>query len=337
MVLLKRHTGCRSILNQVSLRYTSTLTIQLAVAFTLSQLDVLARLQERYPSTFSGKVNSSTALEAFHAGKLISPVIIEGLHQIGNSISNLRLFHYLGVRYATLTHNCHNTYADAALLEIPGGGIEIAKPYWHGVSPAGRDLIYEMNRLGMIVDLAHVSPDTMRDVLGASEKWSGSAAPIIFSNSSAFSVCPHPRNVPDDILQLVKARNSVVMVNFSPDFVSCIANSSSPTGSTFDPENSTLEHVVDHIVHIGELIGYDHVGLGSDFDGIPSTPKGLDDVSKFPDLVAELLRRDVSDKDASKVIGGNVLRVWRDVDKVATTLQLKGARPVEDALPGLRW
>jgi membrane dipeptidase len=256
------------------------------------------------------------------------------LHQIGNSISNLRLFHSLGVRYATLTHNCHNIYADAALLEVPGG-VEIAKPYWHGVSPAGRDLIFEMNRLGVIVDLAHVSQDTMRAVLGASDEWEGSAAPIIFSHSSAYALCPHPRNVPDDILELVKEKNSVVMVNFSPDFVSCVANASRPTGSQFDPENNTLEHVVSHIIHIGELIGYDHVGLGSDFDGIPSTPRGLDDVSKFPDLVAELLRRGVSDEDASKIIGGNVLRVWEDVDNIALKLQSSGARPVEDALPGL--
>lgn len=194
-----------------------------------------------------------------------------------------------------------------------------------------------MNRLGIIVDLAHVSQDTMRDVLGASNEWEGSAAPIIYSHSSAYALCPHPRNVPDEILQLVKEKNSVVMVNFSPDFVSCVANASSPTGVDFYPQNSTLEHVASHIIHIGELIGFDHVGLGSDFDGIPNTPKGLDDVSKFPDLVAELLRRGVSDEDAGKVVGGNVLRVWKDVDDVATKLQNSGAKPLEDALPGLRF
>ena len=194
-----------------------------------------------------------------------------------------------------------------------------------------------MNRLGMIVDLAHVSQDTMRDVLGASKDWEGSTAPIIYSHSSAYAVCPHPRNVPDDILHLVKKRNSVVMVNFAPDFVSCVANSSNPHGMPdFYPKNSTLEHVVEHIKHIGDLIGYDHVGLGSDFDGIPTTPKGLDDVSKFPDLVAELLRQGVSDKDASKVVGGNVLRVWSDVDAIALKLQKAGVKPVEDKLPILR-
>jgi membrane dipeptidase len=193
-----------------------------------------------------------------------------------------------------------------------------------------------MNRLGMIVDLAHVSQDTMRDVLGASKEWAGSAAPVIYSHSSAYALCPHPRNVPDNILQLVKERNSVVMVNFSPDFVSCVANSSNPHGiPDFYPQNSTLKHVAKHIIHIGDLIGYSHVGLGSDFDGIPSTPKGLDDVSKFPELIAELLRQGVSDEDAKKVVGENILRVWRDVDAVAEKMQKAGVKPVEDKLPKL--
>ncbi|KAH7408916.1 membrane dipeptidase-like protein [Cadophora sp. MPI-SDFR-AT-0126] len=308
-----------------------------SVAFTYSQIDLLTRLQAAYPSTFSPSPNSSTALSFFKSGHLISPLGIEGLHQIGNSLSNLRHYYALGVRYATLTHNCHNAYADAALVELPSGGVEIAKPKWGGVSPAGRELIHEMNRLGMIVDLAHVSQDTMRDVLGGSKDWEGSAAPIMFSHSSAYAICPHPRNVPDDILQMVKAKNSIVMVNFSPDFVSCVTNSSNPSGMPdFDPANSTLAHVVDHIVHIGNLIGYEHVGLGSDFDGIPNTPEGLDDVSKFPDLVAEMLRRGVSDADAGKVVGGNILRVWKDVDAVALEMQRKGVKPVEDQLPSLR-
>lgn len=210
-----------------------------------------------------------------------------------------------------------------------------SKPLHGGVSKAGRDLIHEMNRLGMIVDLAHVSQDTMRDVLGGSSDWKGSAAPPIYSHSSAYAICPHPRNVPDDILQLVKKKKSVVMVNFSPDFVSCLA-SSNPSGiPDFYPPNSTLQHVVTHIRYIGELIGYDYVGLGSDFDGIPNTPEGLDDVSKFPDLVAELLRQGISDKDAGKIVGGNIMRVWKEVDRVAEALQEKGEKPLEDKLPSL--
>lgn len=299
----------------------------------MTQLDVLARLQAAYPSHFAPPGDSSTALTAFQNGQLISPYIIEGLHQIGNSISNLREYYTLGVRYATLTHNCHNRYADAALVELPEGGIEKSKPHWGGVSPAGRQLIHEMNRLGMIVDLSHTSQDTMRAVLGWEADWSGSLAPAIFSHSSAYAVCPHPRNVPDDVLQLVKKTNSLVMVNFSPDFVSCVANSSSTNGlPDFYPNNSTLEHVARHVMHIGDLIGYDHVGFGSDFDGIPDTPKGLDDVSKFPDLVAELLKQGVSDEDAAKVVGGNILRVWKVVDEVSAQLKAKGEKPLEDDL-----
>jgi membrane dipeptidase len=307
------------------------------VDFTLTQIDVLTRLQAAYPTHFSTPPNGSTALSAFKAGQLISPLAIEGLHQIGNKVSNLRLYHSLGARYATLTHNCHNIYADAAITE-GADGVSKSKPYWGGVSDAGKELIKEMNRIGMIVDLAHVSVNTMRDVLGGSDSWSGSAAPIIFSHSSAYALCPHPRNVPDDILQLVKNRNSVVMVNFAPDFVSCVANPQNPNGiPDFYPPNSTLKHVVEHIKHIGELIGYDHVGLGSDFDGIPSTPEGLDDVSKFPDLVKEMLEQGISDKDAGLVVGGNVLRVWRNVDDVAAKMQAKGVKPLEDKLPSLRW
>ena len=307
-----------------------------SVAFTLDQIDVLKRLQAAYPTHFSLPPNGTTAVSAFKNGQLISPLAIEGLHQIGNSLSNLRLFHTLGVRYATLTHNCHNKYADAALLEGPGGMYK-STPYWGGVSPSGQELIHEMNRIGMIVDISHVSQDTMRDVLGGGKAWNGSVAPVIYSHSSAYALCPHPRNVPDDILQLVKKRNSVVMVNFAPEFVSCVANPDNKNGiPDFYPKNSTIEHVVEHVKHIGELIGYDHVGFGSDFDGIPTTPEGLDDVSKYPDLVAEMLKQNISDQDAAKVVGGNLLRVWKEVDNVAEKMQAKGVKPAEDKLPSLQ-
>ena len=194
-----------------------------------------------------------------------------------------------------------------------------------------------MNRMGMLVDLAHVSTDTMRDVLVGSSKdeWNGSLAPPIFSHSSAYALCPHPRNVPDDILQLVKQRNSLVMVNFNPDFISCVpGNSSTGLPDLYKP-NVTLSQVVRHIIHIGELIGYDHVGLGTDYDGIINTPKGLEDVSKFPDLVAELLRRGVSDEDAAKIVGQNLLRVWKEADAVAARLQ-RETLPLEDDLNPVR-
>lgn len=300
---------------------------------TIEQVDVMTRLQKAYPDVFSTPPNGTTALQAFKDKRIISPLGIEGLHSIGNSLAQLRSFYNLGVSYATLTHNCHNRYADAALIELPGGGIKKADPVHHGVSKAGKDLIFEMNRLGMIVDISHVSVDTMRDVLGAGKykDWAGSRAPVIFSHSSAYAVCPHPRNVPDDVLQLVRERNSVVMVNFNPGFVSCTAAPDRKDGlPNFYPPNSTLEHIADHIMHIGSLIGFDYIGLGSDFDGIVDVPQGLEDVSKYPQLIAELLRRGVSDEDAGKIAGGNLLRVWKEVDHVALQMQAEGAQPVED-------
>ncbi|KAI9880642.1 MAG: hypothetical protein M1830_001646 [Pleopsidium flavum] len=304
-----------------------------AVSTTLSQLDLLHRLRDAYPITFSTPhLNASTALHVFNINnQVISPLIIEGLHQIGNSFSNLRLYHLLGVRYATLTHNCHNAFADAALITNSSGSTIAAPSYWGGISERGRDAVKEMNRLGMIVDLSHVSKDTMLDVLGGRpEKWRGSAAPIIFSHSSAYALCPHPRNVPDDVLKLVKKTNSIVMINFNPEFISCVPANASTGIPDLYPPNSTLHQVVRHIKYVGDLIGYDHVGLGSDFDGIFDTPKGLDDVSKFPDLVAEMLRFGVSDEDAAKVVGRNILRVWGNVDEVAQKMRVAGTKPAED-------
>lgn len=306
---------------------------------TYQQIDLVSRLKTAYPKDFSpiSPVDSHHALSAFKKGQLISPLGVEGLHQIGNYVANLRNYHALGVRYATLTHNCGNRYADAALWENP---TRKAPPQWGGVTPAGHALIHEMNRLGMIVDLSHTSVDTMVDVLGGGEGkngWKGSKAPVIFSHSSAYSVCPHPRNVPDHVLELVKKRNSLVMVNFAPDFISCVAAPDREDGlPDFYPANSTLEHVVTHILHIGNLIGFNHVGLGSDFDGIQSTPKGLDDVSFYPALVAEMLKRGVSDEDAARVVGGNILRVWKDVEEVAAEMQAAGEPVLEDDLPSLR-
>ncbi|KAH9910024.1 membrane dipeptidase [Xylariomycetidae sp. FL2044] len=303
-----------------------------SVQFTLDQIDVMTRLQSLYPAEFSGSVvDSASAVAAFGQGKLISPLGVEGLHQIGNSAANLRLFYALGVRYATLTHNCGNAFADAALWESP---LRKAPPYWGGVSLAGRRLVGEMNRIGMLVDLSHTSVDTMRDVLGGgADGWAGSKAPVMYSHSSAYALCPHPRNVPDDILQLVKKTNSIVMVNFAPDFISCVDKGSENGVPEFFAPNNTISQVIDHITYIGDLIGYDHVGLGSDFDGIASTPEGLGDVSKYPDLIAGLLDRGVSDEDAGKIAGGNILRVWGDAEKVAAKLQAEGEPIMEDDLP----
>ena len=286
-----------------------------------------------YPKAFStSDIDSNSALTAFKDHhKLISPIGIEGLHQIGNSFSNLRLYHSIGVKYATLTWNCHNAFADAALITDSSGQTVASHGYWGGLSQAGHVMITEMNRLGMLVDLSHVSKDTMLDALGARpEKGSGSTAPVIFSHSSAYSLCPHPRNVQDDVLQLVKETNSIVMVNFSPDFISCLPSDSKTGIPDFYPPNATLHQVARHVTYIGDLIGYDHVGLGSDFDGIEKTPQGLEDVSKYPDLVAELLEMGVSDTDAAKVVGLNILRVWGEAEKEAVRMQREGVLPAQD-------
>ena len=306
----------------------------------MSQLDLLQRLIGLYPNIFSiPTLNSSSALAEFKkAHQLISPIGVEGLHQIGNSFSNLRLYHSLGVKYATLTHNCNNIFADAALTTDSSGQTIAGPPYWGGLSEKGQLVVEEMNRMGMLVDLAHVSEDTMLDVLGARpEKFSGSKAPIMFSHSSAYALCPHPRNVADHVLRLVKKTNSIVMVNFSPDFISCLPSDSKTGIPEFYPPNATLHQVARHITYIGDLIGYDHVGLGSDFDGIPNTPVGLDDVSKFPDLTSELLRMGVSDADAAKVIGLNILRVWAGAERVASRMQANGVRPVQDTIDKIKF
>lgn len=204
-----------------------------------------------------------------------------------------------------------------------------------------------MNRLGMIVDLSHVSQDTMREALSGThnhdaphseyskeevgaDDYRGSIAPPFFSHSSAYAICPHPRNVPDDILQLVKQRNSVVMINVNPGFISCVPGDSESGLPQYYPKNNTLAHVVRHITYVGDLIGYNHVGLGTDFDGIEGVPEGLEDVSKIPDLVAELLKQGVGEADVVNVVGGNVMRVWAEVDEVAVRLQKAGMRPAED-------
>lgn len=306
-----------------------------AVSTTLSQIDLLQRLTAQYPKIFSAAVpNSTVAAATFDRDHLlISPFAIEGLHQVGNSLSTLRLYHSLNVKYATLTHNCHNIFADAALFVDREQQLIAAPPLWGGVSERGQVIVQEMNRLGMLVDLSHVSKDTMLDVLGGRpKKWAGSAAPVLFSHSSAYALCPHPRNVPDDVLQLVKKTNSVVMVNFSPDFISCIPSNSSSGLPDLYPPNATLHQVARHVMYIGEEIGFEHVGLGSDFDGILETPKGLDDVSKYPDLIAELLEMGMTDDDAAKVVGRNVLRVWADVDKVAARMKNEGVLPAEDTV-----
>lgn len=312
-------------------------------------IDVSHRLHEIYSDEFGRPYDSSDILGIFESGRIVSPLGVEGLHLLGDSFSKLRDYHARGARYTTLTHNCHNAYADSAQTDTLNGTVP-AVPQWNGVSALGRVLIRELNRLGILVDLSHVSADTMRTALGAEAKgnssqigpklppWKGTLAPPIFSHSSAFAICPHPRNVPDDVLELVKAHNGIVMVTFWQDFISCYWPTGQPVPGTlpkrYDP-NVTVSQVVRHMRHIGDLIGYDHVGIGSDFDGVPNGLPDLEDVSKFPNLVAEMLKQGISDDDAKKIVGGNLIRVWKDADKVAKELRQNGLLPAEDNLASM--
>ncbi|PGH15360.1 hypothetical protein AJ80_05544 [Polytolypa hystricis UAMH7299] len=271
---------------------------------TLQQIDLVNRLVAANPEQLQ-LVNSITEFrDVFHhhATRIASFMGIEGLHQIVNSASILRLYHRLGVRYATLTHECHNKYADSATPP---------EPLHNGLSENGKVLVREMNRLGMAVDLAHVSYKTMLDVLEISR------APVMFSHSSAYALCAHERNVPDDVLWKVKMNNGIVMISFYPQYTRCD-----------DPAKADLSDVADHIQYVGELIGYEHVGLGSDFDGMPKGIIGLEDVSKYPDLIAELLRCGLSVKQIAGVIGWNVVRVMEGVERVAE--EMRAELPLED-------
>jgi len=328
-----------------ALRPRTTLILRsAATSETFAQIDLIRRLQSLYPAAFSPATSSlTTALSAFHANRtLISPISIEGLHQLPQSapLSTLRLYHTLGVRAATLTWNCHNAFFDAAAISDFDNSTGAMLPpvparyFRGGITKRGRAVIKEMNRLGMLIDLSHTSYWTQLAVLSNAT----SRSPVIYSHSSAFALCQHPRNVHDDILRLVKSTNSVVMVNFSPDFISCHPPPNSSVLPELYPANNTLHQIARHITYIGNLIGYEHVGLGSDFDGMGSlAPKGLEDVSKYPDLVKELLEMGVNDTQAAGVVGGNVLRVWKEAEKVSRQMRAEGVVEGEDEVEVPEW
>ncbi|XP_014729915.1 PREDICTED: dipeptidase 1 [Sturnus vulgaris] len=274
-----------------------------AVRRTLEQMDVVQRMCDLYPETFTCVTDSNGIQEAFQSGKVASLMGVEGGHSIDSSLGVLRSLYRLGARYMTLTHSCNTPWADNWLVDT-----DDEKPVHHGLSPFGKMVVEEMNRLGMIVDLAHVSVDTMKAVLNISK------APVIFSHSSAYGICPHRRNVPDDVLQLVAATRSLVMVNFYNTYVTC-------------SNTANLSDVADHLDYVKKMAGAQAVGFGGDYDGVTGLPTGLEDVSKYPALVAELLTRNWTEQEVKGALAENLLRVFREVEKVKKDLQ--GTAPAE--------
>jgi membrane dipeptidase len=265
---------------------------QTAVRTTLEQIDVVHRMMRKYPDTFELALTAADVERIFKSGRIASLIGMEGGHAIDNSLATLRMFHGLGARYMTLTHSTNIAWADSG-TDVPKVG---------GLSKFGEEVVREMNRLGMLVDLSHTAPATMEDAIRVSE------APVIFSHSDARAVREHGRNVPDNVLKMLPANGGIVMVTFVPGFL------------TAEPK-ATIANVADHMDHIRKAAGADHVGIGGDFDGITEVPAGLEDVSKYPALIAELLRRGWTDDDVKKALGLNVLRVMRRAEQVAARLQ----------------
>ena len=276
-----------------------------AVTATLEQIDIVHGMIRKYPETFELALTADDVERIFKKGKIASLIGMEGGHSIDGSLGALRMFHRLGARYMTITHSKNVPWADSATDEAKLGGL----------SPFGEEVVREMNRLGMLVDLSHVSPDTMADAIAVSR------APVIFSHSSARAINDVPRNVPDNVLQMLPKNGGVVMVTFVPGFLSkeVAAWGRRPAEETKDKvgPRASIKDVADHIDHIKKVAGIDHIGLGGDFDGITSVPEGLEDVSKYPALTAELLRRGYKDDEIKKILGLNILRVMRAAEKVA--------------------
>lgn len=297
-----------------------------AARYCLEQIDLIHRMCDEYPDVFEMAYTIEDVRRIRAEGKIASLIGIEGGHAIEGSLGALRMFHRLGARYMTLTHSETHDWADSATDEPKHGGL----------SPFGEEVVREMNRLGMLVDISHVSPDTMRDVLRVS------SAPVIASHSSAYAVAEHPRNVPDDVLKRIAENNGVVMVNFFSGFIV-------PEGARamqqmfevrrrlqkqYDDETQlqlaldqwrrenpypagTVHHLVDHIDHIVKVAGVDHVGLGSDYDGVVKLPAQLEDVSTYPVVTQELLNRGYNEEQILKILGGNALRVIEQAQRVA--------------------
>ncbi|WP_137988995.1 dipeptidase [Streptomyces vilmorinianum] len=317
----------------------SRLTGDDAVSATLEQIDIVDQLLARYAGELAPALTADDMESARREGRIASLKGAEGGHSINNSLATLRALHTLGVRYMTLTHNDNNAWADSATDE-PGVG---------GLSAFGREVVREMNRLGMLVDLSHVAATTMRDALDTS------AAPVIFSHSSSRAVCDHPRNIPDDVLGRLPGNGGVAMATFVPKFIlpaavewtaraddNLRAHGFDHLDTTpeamklhraFEAENprpiATAATVADHLDHMREVAGIEHIGIGGDYDGTAFTPAGLDDVAGYPNLIAELLTRGWSHADLAKLTWSNAVRVLRDAEAVSR--ELRETRPVPNA------
>jgi membrane dipeptidase len=300
-----------------------------AVSATLEQVDAGHQMVARYAGQLAFARTADDIAAAWESGRIGSLLGAEGGHSINNSLATLRMLHVLGVRYLTLTHNSNVDWADSA-TDVPVHG---------GLSAFGVEVVREMNRIGMLVDLSHVSADTMRDALRVTE------VPAIFSHSSARAVCDSPRNAPDDVLESLRENNGVCMVTFVPTFVSpraaawrqelntvAAAQGIAPADDaypafyddyavTHPTPKATLADVVRHVEHVREVAGIDHVGLGGDYDGVGTLPEGLEDVTGYPRLLAALADRGWSDDDLAKLTSGNILRVLRDAEAGARALQ----------------
>ncbi|MFH8349435.1 dipeptidase [Streptomyces sp. NPDC018045] len=302
-----------------------------AVSATFEQIDVVRRLADRHPGDLRLAYTADDMEAARADGRIASLMGAEGGHSINNSLATLRALYALGVRYMTLTHNDNIAWADSATDE----------PRAHGLTAFGREVVREMNRLGMLVDLSHVSADTMRDALDTS------AAPVVFSHSSARAVCDHPRNIPDDVLERLPANGGIAMVTFVPKFILPEAGDwtlradenmrahgfhhldttaeGMAVHRAFEAANprplATAATVADHLDHMREAAGIDHLGIGGDFDGTAFTPADLADVSGYPNLIAELLDRKWSTADLAKLTWQNAVRTLRGAEDVARTLR----------------
>jgi membrane dipeptidase len=311
----------------------ATLRGEAAVIAVLEQIDLVHRMIGRYPEDLELALSAEEVAAAFSRGRIASLLGAEGGHSIADSFGVLRALHRLGVRYMTLTHNLNVAWADSATDD----------PVVGGLSAFGREVVREMHRLGMLVDLSHVAADTARAVLRIAE------APVVFSHSGARTVCDHPRNVPDDVLGGLGGNGGVCMVTFVPDFVSprCRAWSLGLAAEMqrrgLDPKDRTvlarveaeyladhprprarLSEVADHVEHVRAVAGVDHVGIGGDYDGVDDLPDGLEDVACYPALIAELLVRGWSEDDCARLIGGNVLRALREAEAVSESLSARG-------------